>query len=89
MKKLYALFMKLQKNVGYNNGNTMDLETARKKYKNSEITFNELDKIFFLEATKKELNQFLKTPVYDRANYIIGKSLGQINKEWQNLLSEK
>ena len=64
----------------------MDLETARKEYKDGKITFEELDHIFSLKATNKELNDFLKTPVYDRANFVIGKSQREMDKEWESML---
>jgi hypothetical protein len=64
----------------------MDLETARKEYKNGSITFNELDHIFSLKATNKELNDFMKTPVYDRPNFIIGKNQKQMDDEWETML---
>lgn len=64
----------------------MDLEEARKEYNKGKITFKELDHIFSLKATSKELNEFCKTPVYDRPNFVIGKSQKEMNKEWNNLI---
>lgn len=65
----------------------MDLETARKEYKEGKITFDELDHIFSLKATNKQLNDFMKTPVYDRPNFVIGKSQKEMDNEWEDIIS--
>lgn len=64
----------------------MDLETARKEYRKGKITFDELDHIFSLKATNKQLNDFMKTPVYDRPNFVIGKTQKEMNKEWKEVI---
>jgi len=65
----------------------MDLKTARKEYKQGKITFNELDHIFSLKATNKELDDFMKTPVFDRANFIKGMSQKEMDAEWESITS--
>jgi hypothetical protein len=50
----------------------MELNIARQKYKNGEITFKELDAIFFEKGTDEEIDAFCNSPVFDRAGVVEG-----------------
>jgi hypothetical protein len=50
----------------------MELNIARQKYKNGEITFKELDAIFFEKGTDEEIKEFCNSPVFDRPMVVEG-----------------
>lgn len=61
------------------------IEKARQQYRNSEIDFKELHRIFFDHATDSEKEDFWSAPVYDRPGVIQGKSQSQMDQEWDAL----
>ena len=59
---------------------------SRKDDRNLHEDFNKLEKVFFEEATEEMIEQLFHTPVYDRPNYIEGKSQAQMDAEFIKLM---
>ena len=61
----------------------MNLKTARQKHKEGEITFKELNLIFFEKATDADKEKFWKSPVFDRPWIIEGFNKSERNKMFE------
>jgi hypothetical protein len=70
----------MEKGKRYN----MDLNTARQKHKEGEITFKELSLIFFENGTDEDRQEFWKSPVYDRPWVVEGFNESERNKMFGN-----
>lgn len=66
----------------------MNLEKARKEYKKGNISFKELDKIFFQNSNDKQLDVFWSAPVFDRPGVIIGKNKAQRDLEFNKIINK-
>ena len=54
-----------------------EIDQAREMYKKGELTFKELDKIFFKNASKEQITEFYNAPVFDRPSVVMGHSQAQ------------
>lgn len=52
----------------------MNLEQARRKFSEGAITFAELERLFWMQAGDNEKDKYIKSPLYDQAKVIMGKS---------------
>ena len=59
---------------------------SRKDNRNLQEDFKKLEKVFFEEATEAMIEQLFNTPVFDRPNYIKGKSQAQMDAEFTKLM---
>lgn len=66
----------------------MELKEAREKYKNGELTFKQLDIIFFKKASEEEKQTFWAAPVYDRPFIVEGLSKNQIDEKFNKILKQ-
>ena len=64
-----------------------ELQEMRKKYKNGEIEFKELDKFFFENASTEEKNRFWNAPVFDRPNVVIGMTQEEMDIEFNKIIN--
>lgn len=65
----------------------MTLNQARLEYHKGNITFKELDKVFFKKASKKEKKRFWNSPVFDRSGVVIGKNQTELDDDFNEIIS--
>lgn len=70
----------------YKEVRSKNIQYAREMYKRNEITFKELDKIFFENASDDDLERFYKAPVYDRPMVIEGLNQKQRDEEFNRMI---
>ena len=61
---------------------------SRKDDRNLQEDFKKLEKVFFEEATEDMIEQLFNTPVFDRPNYIEGKSQAQMDAEFNAIVGD-
>ena len=65
----------------------MNLEEARKRFREGKITFAELDIIFYKKASESEKEELWRANTWDRPLIIEGKTQSQRNQEWNKLIN--
>lgn len=66
----------------------MSTEEARKQYKAGKISFLELDKIYFENASKEEIDAFYAAPVWDRPLMVKGLSSTEIDAQFSQQFAQ-